>query len=73
MSGDGRWHLPQLITERLHPRPITPADVPLLHAHWNQPWVRLHLFDGQDGHRGHANEAARAVWQAIDRLKTASP
>jgi RimJ/RimL family protein N-acetyltransferase len=48
MNDDGRWHLPQLITARLHLAPITPADVPLLQAHWNHPWVRLHLFDGQE-------------------------
>jgi [ribosomal protein S5]-alanine N-acetyltransferase len=43
-----RWHLPKLITERLYLAPVAPADVPLLRAHWNHPWVRLHLFDGQE-------------------------
>jgi RimJ/RimL family protein N-acetyltransferase len=45
---DNGWHLPPLTTERLHLAPITANDVPALRAHWNHPWVRQQLFDGDE-------------------------
>lgn len=63
MSDGNRWHLPRLMTERLHMAPIAPSDVPLLQAHWNHPWVRLHLFDGEEVSLQTASELAEREMQ----------
>lgn len=63
MNDDERRHLPPLTTERLYLRPITPADVLLLQLHWNHPWVRLHLFDGQEISLQTASELAAREMQ----------
>jgi RimJ/RimL family protein N-acetyltransferase len=41
----GLGRAPNLATARLSLRPVTPADVATLHAHWSQPAVRRYLWD----------------------------